>query len=87
MYTVVQHSGVTTGHTEFARGLEPRGVTNQSVISKIREAGGLLFADYGSADDYCDEEMYPPNVAGLIPQAPGRFNELCKVDGSPIYLP
>lgn len=85
-YTVVQHSGVTTGHDEFAQGLEPKSVTDKQA-AKVTEAGGLIFPDYAEADDYCEREMYPPHYEGLVPAAPGRFNLLLKFDGLPVYLP
>jgi len=84
-YTVVQHSGVTTGHTEFAKGLEPKGLAPNQ-LDKVAKAGGLIFNSYTEADDYAEAQMYPPGYNGMTPRAPGTFSDV-EIGGLKIYLP
>lgn len=85
LYTLVQHSGVTTGHAEFAQAVELRSITTQQV-DKVKAAGGLVFDDYGSADEAEYATNYPPEVTGMIPHARGGFSQT-KISGSPVYIP
>lgn len=86
LYTLVQHSGVTTDHAEFARAVELRSITTQQ-IDKVKAAGGLVFEDYSAASEAEESENYPPEVKGLIPQVRGGFSIETKIGGSPVYVP
>jgi hypothetical protein len=87
-WTVVQHSAMAAkGDATFARGLESRQVTTAADRTRVERAGGLLFDNYGAAEDFCDDAMYPnPGYKGLVPQAAGTFSNLT-VDGAKIYIP
>ena len=89
-YTVVQHSGFGYGgDPTFRRGLESQHVGTQAVLKRVRQAGGVLFPNYATAEDYCMEEMYrtaPPGAFTLVPDAPGEFSDKV-VEGLHIYVP
>jgi hypothetical protein len=85
LYTLVQHSGVITGHAEFTNAVELRSITDRHV-EKIKAAGGLIFEDYTSASEAEEAENYPPEVTGLIPHVRGSFAKT-QVGGSPVYVP
>jgi hypothetical protein len=69
----------------FQRGLQLMGVT-ESEAAKVLKARGKVFDDYISADNYCQEEMYPPEVQGMVPRAPGSFSRTT-VQGLRVYVP
>lgn len=84
-HAVVQHSAAGyKGDPTFAAGLETRAVTKAQATA-VGHAGGVLFPDYMSAEDYADAEMYDL-VEGLVPMAPGKFAAV-KVDGLAVYVP
>jgi hypothetical protein len=84
-YAIVQHSGVTTGHTEFEQAVEAVHVT-QAQANKVVKAGGLAYDDWKDADDMVDLINYPVGYSGLIPRARGTFCAM-RIDGLRIYLP
>lgn len=87
MYAPVQHSGYGYGNDpDFAHGLETRTVSTAAQQDAVRRAGGVLFDSYVASERYCDEEMYPPGVEGLIPRAPGTFSDT-KIDTLRVYVP
>jgi hypothetical protein len=86
LYTLVQHSGVTTGHAEFANAVELRSITSQQV-DMVKRAGGQVFEDYDAASKAEEAENYPPGVFGLIPRVRGGFSIGTKIGGSPLYIP
>jgi hypothetical protein len=57
-----------------------------SQAARIKKEGGRVFDTYTLAENYCHAEMYPPEVEGLIPRAPGHFSPK-KVNGLRIYIP
>lgn len=85
-WTVVQHSGVTTGHSEFAAGLESKRVPYRRDQEAIVRAGGKLFDDYATAERYAEAEQWRI-TDGMIPRAPGTFAGNVRVDGLPVYVP
>jgi hypothetical protein len=86
-WTIVQHSGYAFGgKPEFSQGLETMGIDTPAVMNRVRQAGGLVFTDYDEAEDYAQEQMYPPDVQGLIPRALGGFSHQ-HVNGLAIYIP
>jgi hypothetical protein len=85
-WTLVQHSGVETGHDEFAHGTEVRRIINRTEYNLVKKVGGLLFESYGAAIVASDEENYPHGHAGWLPRVPGLFSA-DTIDGSRIYLP
>lgn len=89
-YTIVQHSGFGyAGNRQFIGGLETRSVLNKAPARRVNEAMGLLFDDYGEAEDYCEWAMYTLlNITGLIPMADrcGSFTNK-QIDGLRIYVP
>jgi len=86
-YVIVQHSAWTVARNpQFQNGLEQRMVETEAALARVEEVGGKVFDSWIDADAFCMDEMYPPNVKGLIPCAPGTFS-LRKVDGSRIYIP
>ena len=86
-YTLVQHSGVTTGHAEFTHGLESRRIATQAERQLIERAGGVVFDTYQQAEAYAEAEQYPPGHDGLIPAAPGHFSKYGFDDSPPFYIP
>ena len=88
LWAVVQHSGYGYGgDPTFQLGLETNHVTTAAARDRVKRAGGVLFATYGAADDYCMKEMYRdvPEPA-LVPRAPGMFSDKV-IDGLRIYKP
>lgn len=92
-WTVVQHSAFGYhGDPLFEKGLETREITGISTINRVQRAGGLVFDDYGTADDFAMEAMYPDGheepmtQAGLVPRAQGTFSDRL-IDGLAIYIP
>jgi hypothetical protein len=86
-YTIVRHSGTTTGHTEFKQGLEEVALHRQSQVDKVKQLGGILFDTYSEARDWAMKEQYPEDYSGLIPKAPGSFTRSFTVHDLPLYLP
>lgn len=85
-YTVVQHSGYgISGKPGFMKGLEPVSVT-AAQEKTVLAGGGLLFATYTEADEFCDKECYPASNTGMYPEAPGHFAKV-KVTGLALYCP
>lgn len=85
-YTPVQHSGYGYAHKpEFAQGIELRGIS-KAEAKRVVEAGGILFSNYQTCDDWCDKEMYRNVPDGLVPNAPGTFSTKV-VNGLRIYVP
>ncbi len=86
-YTVVMHSAaVAAGNPQFADAIEECAITTRAQVYQVRAAGGVMFASYEAASDFCEWENYPPGVKGLIPHVPGTFSRR-GVQGAPIYLP
>lgn len=84
-YTVVQHSARGyKGDGTFKQGLETRALSPADE-KRVIAAGGLVFNSYIEAEDYCEEEQYPPG-SSLIPNAPGHFSK-CQVSGLFVYVP
>ena len=83
-WAIVQHSGYGyKGDPTFEQGLETRQVSTRAEMKKVEKAGGLLFDDYGEAEDFCDEACEGP---GIVPVAAGTFSEKT-IDGLRIYIP
>lgn len=86
-WTVVQHSGFGyAGNPQFEAGLESRQIESERQRQKIEKIGGLIFSDYGKAEDFCMDAMYPDTSGGITPNARGTFSKE-KVDGLAIYIP
>lgn len=86
LYTLVRHTGYSqTDHAEFEHAVEERSVT-ASLGHKIELAGGTSFPDYDTASDAAEKINYPPGVAGLVPQARGKFKRIPGF-GEEIYVP
>lgn len=86
LYTVVQHSGVQTGHSEFKYGLEEARVETEAQRALVEKAGGVLFTSYSEAADYAMTEQYQEDNRGLIPHAPGTFSSR-RLHGRKVYRP
>jgi hypothetical protein len=85
-YAIVRHSGYEyAGNRQFLQGLEMRSV-RPAQAEKVLAVGGVVFDSYLEADDFCEAEMYPPTVKGIIPDAPGVFSRV-KIDGLSVYIP
>jgi hypothetical protein len=84
-YTLVQHSAGVAGHSMFQQAVELRSITEKQAKAVLK-AGGVVFETYNEALDAEEANNYPPDLAGLVPKAPGTFSEF-KVYGSPVYLP
>lgn len=84
-WTVVQHSGITTGHMEFARGLEVAQINTVTELELVTSNGGVVFDTFVEATAYEESESYPRG-SGLAPQAPGTFAR-ATLDGLRIYVP
>lgn len=89
-YAIVEHSGFGyKGDVQFSGGLETRSVSTKAEIVKVDDAGGVIFNDYCTAEDFCDWAMYTAsNRTGLIPDARkvGRFAR-SSIDQLHIFLP
>lgn len=87
-YTVVQHSGYVFGRKpEFKQGLEAAWISDKVQIKKVQELGGRLFDSYVEAENYCQDEMYPPHIKTfLTPRAQGRFSTW-GIEGLGLYIP
>lgn len=85
-YTLVQHSGFGYGEKPgFEHAVEEHSVTDREA-EKVRKLGGVIFDSYEQAYDAAEHENYPPEVDGVIPQAPGTFSKVL-IDGLAVYLP
>lgn len=85
-FTVVQHSAAGyKGDSTFAKGLETRRI-DEDQIRDVLGLGGVVFGSYSSAEAYAQREMYPPEVTGFVPKAPGQFSHHT-VDGLHLYKP
>lgn len=85
-WTVVQHSATAQGHAEFEAGLETALVVTKAARRAVLDSGGLLFEDWGDAEEFLHREQYPPGTTGLVPAAPGTFAE-ATVGGLRVYRP
>lgn len=86
-HTVVQHSAAGyKGDPTFAKGLETRCLESMDQVREVLEMGGVVFGMYSCAEKYAQREMFPPEVTGMVPRAPGQFSPY-KVDGLCLYKP
>lgn len=86
-YTVVQHSAAGyKGDQTFAKGLESRPLETTDQVRAVLTMGGVVFGTYSCAEKYAQREMYPPEVSGMVPRAPGQFSTYT-VDGLYLYKP
>ena len=84
-YTAVQHSAFAFKQDKcFEHGLQPVSISSLVEIEKVKKAGGVIFEDYSSCDNYCYTEMYA-NAKGLTPQVKGTFAR-STIDGMRIYV-
>jgi hypothetical protein len=94
MWTLVQHSGFTTGGDPmFRKGLEEAGVEQPGLKDKIVIAGGFLFGSYADADTIAHDIMYhyldtveDDGALYLRPKAEGRFEPI-SLGGRKLYVP
>jgi hypothetical protein len=86
-YTIVRHSAWSVAHDpDFRRGIEEVPLVSLREEKTVRKEGGVVFGNYTLASDFAMEEMYPPEVVGLIPNVPGTFSKKA-IAGSTIYIP
>ncbi len=86
-WTVVQHSGYGyKGDPQFSRAVETRMLSNTAEVSRVEQAGGVIFEDYNSAEDFAEKANFPPEVTGIIPRVKGSFSKQ-EIDGLRIYIP
>jgi hypothetical protein len=84
-WTIVQHSGFGYGGKPgFEKAIETRQVSTLKEQTTVLKAGGLLFDDWKTADDYEND----PKVVGegMYPRVPGTFSNH-EIDGLKIYVP
>jgi hypothetical protein len=88
-YTLVQHSGFTTGgNPQFRKAVEVFFASEQ-VAKAAEKAGGLVFDDYDKATEAEYQVNYPnKEYGGLIPCVRGNFMHVLSVSHlSPLYMP
>lgn len=88
-YTLVQHSAYGyAGNPQFKFALEERSITKKQEES-VKNAGGVVCANYIEASDLCEKWMYPPDVEGIVPdcKSMGTFSKKKKIDGLAIFVP
>lgn len=85
-WTLVQHTGVRTGHVDFLRAVEEQALRTEHELELVRQVGGLVLDNYAVAADRAEAENYPPSVVGLIPRVPGHFSTHT-LQGNRIYIP
>ena len=89
IYTLVGHSGYwATGHDDFCRAVEEKGVTDKpNIRARILENGGVVFTDYAAAVDAAEAANYADDNEGLIPRARGFWSRSVRYDGLPLFVP
>jgi len=87
-WTLVRHSAyVKSKDPQFERGLQIAKIETELMLTKVTEAGGVIFSDYASASHYEENEMYTNGTEGVIPNAPGDFHPKLKIKGAELYIP
>lgn len=89
-YTLVQHSGYGyAGKPGFQQAVETRGLERLSERNLVQRVGGVLYADYGAAEDAAMELNYPHPFKGpmdIYPGFQGSFSDKM-IDGLRIAIP
>src|SRR5215831_1068927 len=84
-WTVVQHSGYAN-KPGFRQAVETRQLSTVGEVRLVERAGGVVFNDYLTAENFAERANFPPGHESIYPRAKGTFSQL-KIDGLRIYKP
>ena len=86
-WTIVQHSAYGYNNDPgFKAALETRSIRSRAERNMIEREGGMVFEDYGYAEDTAERLNYPVDYNGIYPCYRGRFSTKT-VDGLAVAIP
>ncbi len=88
-WTIVRHSawGYKSDGT-FKRAVQSAHVSTISERRRVETAGGVIFASYLEAEEFCEKANYRDGlIEGLIPNVEGRFSLDQALASLEIYVP